>query len=646
MKSISRFRNDHLVLAYRLLAVMLVFTICRVLFWWFNRDIIANSSPFDAFSLYLGGIRFDLSAILYLNILFILLSIFPAPIRYKPWWQKAVFWSYILPNTVGIIANCADMEFYKFTLRRTTSSVFATFANEQNKATLLFRFVLDYAYLVIIAALLIAFLVYVFKKTAPQDNGRRGWRFYGVNLLLMVGIVWVTISGMRGGFGMTTRPITLSNAGEYVKDPSQIAIVLNTPFSIFRTYNKKSFERKAYFDNETTLNDVFPAVKQPNPSHPFRYDNVVIFILESWGKENSGLLNPQLENGKYQGYTPFLDSLIKEGLSFKYSFANGKKSIDGMPSVLASVPSMQTPYVLTHQSDNRINSIASLLKPKGYTSAFFHGAPNGSMGFNAFANIAGFDKYYGMTEYGNDADADGFWGIWDEEFFQYFARTMNDMKPPFVTALFSVSSHHPYKVPERYEGKLREGPLAIFRSVNYTDNALRLFFETASKMPWFQNTLFVFTADHTQSHGWHEEYKNNTGYFSIPIVFYKPDGSLRHYDTQRVVQQIDIMPTILGYLGYDQPYVAFGNDIFSTPPENAFAVNYQNDAYQWFSGNHVLLSTGETVYGVYDFTVDPAMTRNIAAAQPELVARLENRLHGFIQQYNNRMLDNKLVIKQ
>jgi phosphoglycerol transferase MdoB-like AlkP superfamily enzyme len=422
--------------------------------------------------------------------------------------------------------------------------------------------------------------------------------------------------------------------------------VLNTPFSVFRTYNKKSFERKTYFDNEASLNEAFPAVKQPNPAHPFRYDNVVIFIMESWGKENSGLLNPQLENGKYLGYTPFLDSLIKDGLSFKYSFANGKKSIDGMPSVLASVPSMQTPYVLTHQSDNRINSIASLLKPKGYSSAFFHGAPNGSMGFQAFANIAGFDKYYGKTEYNNDADADGYWGIWDEEFFQYFARTMNEMKPPFVTALFSVSSHHPYKVPERYEGKLREGPLPIFRSVNYTDNALKKFFESASKMPWFQNTLFVFTADHTQSHAWHEEYKNNTGYFSIPIVFYKPDGSLRNYDTQRVVQQIDIMPTILGYLGYDQPYVAFGNDIFSTPPESGFAVNYQNDTYQWFAGNHVLLSNGETIYGVYDFTTDPAMTTNISPAQQALAGQLETRLHGFIQQYNNRMLDNKLVIKQ
>ena len=135
-------------------------------------------------------------------------------------------------------------------------------------------------------------------------------------------------------------------------------------------------------------------------------------------------------------------------------------------------------------------------------------------------------------------------GVWDEEFFQFFANKLNTFQQPFCSAIFSVSSHHPFKVPTRYEGKFRKGPLPIHECIGYTDFSLKRFFATASKMPWYDSTLFVITADHANE-PYFPEYKTNIGVYAAPVFFYKPGGSLKKAVVD-IAQQIDIMPTIFG----------------------------------------------------------------------------------------------------
>ena len=313
-----------------------------------------------------------------------------------------------------------------------------------------------------------------------------------------------------------------------------------------------------------------------------------------------------------------------------------------MPSVICSIPSIEAPYVLSHFSGNKLNSTASLLKEKGYYTAFFHGAPNGSMGFNAFANLCGFDDYYGKDEYANDDDYDGIWGIWDEKFLQFYANKMNTFQQPFYTTFFSVSSHHPYKLPGGYDVKFKGGNRDIYKTIEYTDYSLRKFFETASKMPWYKNTLFVFTADHASAEIGYPEYNTPWGYFSIPIFFYQPGknlGGLRN----EIVQQIDIMPTVLGYLSYDKPYVSFGRDI--NRDKQPFAFNYLDNTYQSFEGDYLLLFNGQKSVGLYDFKNDRLMQKNLLTMLPDTVAQMEMRLKAFIQQYNNRMVDDNLTME-
>jgi phosphoglycerol transferase MdoB-like AlkP superfamily enzyme len=381
----------------------------------------------------------------------------------------------------------------------------------------------------------------------------------------------------------------------------------------------------------------------------FTPNNVVVIIVERLGKEYIGTFNRHLDGGKYRGYTPFIDSLLTRSLTFKYSYANGRKSIDAMPSVLSGIPMMIEPFFLTPASMNDLSGLARQLDGKGYYTAFFHGANNGSMGFQAFARATGYNQYLGRDEYSQDPnfdgdkDYDGMWAIWDEPFLQFMLTRLNGYKEPFMATVFTASSHHPFKLPEQLEGQYpEEGGQPIHKCVRYTDMALRHFFENASKQPWYDNTLFVIVADHTNQSS-HAEYQTDLGLYSIPIIFFTPDGSVAPAMRDDVVmQQANIMPTIMGILGYDKPYLAFGCDIINTPAYQTWAFNYNNGIYQFMKGDLMMQFDGSKTKAIYRFKTDPMLRNNLAGKVPEQAA-MERELKAIIQQYIDRMNGNRLT---
>lgn len=636
--------NIYWALVRQFLLMMVLYSLCRILFYLFNTSFFPDMTAGRFLKVLVGGTRFDLSGLLYLNSLFILLSIIPFAFRFEKRYQAVLKYIFFVTNAIGLAANVADFVYYRFTLRRTTVSVFSQFENEKNKVLLFLQFLVDYWYAVVVWALLVALMVYLFRRikvAGPQLQNK--WMFYGSGLALMPAIVYLFIGGARGGFAHSTRPITLSNAAEYATVPKDINLVLNTPFALMRTANSAVVEKVNYFTSEEELAKTFTPVHLPKDTLAFKPENVVVIILESFSREFVSIYNRDMGIKGYKGYAPFLDSLIGQSLAFQYSFANGRKSIDAMPSVICSIPSIEVPYVLSHFSGNKVNSLASLLKDKGYYTAFFHGAPNGSMGFQAFANLCGFDNYFGKTEYDNDDDYDGIWGIWDEKFLQFYANKMNTFREPFYTNFFSVSSHHPYKLPSGYGDKFKGGPKDIYKTLEYTDYSLKKFFETASKMPWYEHTLFVFTADHCSAEIGYPEFNTAWGYFSIPVFFFKPGSNWKGMKPE-IIQQIDIMPSVLGYLHYDKPYVAFGRDMLD-PQTTPFAFNYLDNLYQAFMGDYLLQFDGTKSVALYNFKQDRLLKQNLILEKPDEAAGMERKLKAFIQQYNNRMVDDDLTME-
>lgn len=644
MKRISIINNSYAALVLSLLLVMVLYSICRLLFYGFNMSYFPDMTPGRMAYVMWGGLRFDLTAVLYSNILFILMMILPLKIKFHPLYQKTARILFITVNSLALAANAVDFIYYRFTLRRTTLAFLAQFKNEKNKAELLWQFLMDYWYILFCWLLLVTLLVWLFSKikiTRPQIKSNPLFYLQGL-AMMMIGF-GLFIGGARGGYNPKTRPISLIHAAAYAKKPSDLSLVLNTPFALIRTANEKAVTKLEYFKDENNLSQYFNPVINPVPKESFRKENVMIFILESFSKEFSGIYNKHLDGGSYKGYTPFLDSLISVGMSFQYSMANGRKSIDALPSINAAIPAIDEPYVVSHFAGNRINSLSSLLKEKGYYSAFFHGAHNGSMCFDSFVKKCEFDDYFGKDEYNNDADYDGVWGIWDEKFMQFAADKINTFPQPFYSALFSVSSHHPFKIPREHEDRFNKNEKDVLRATEYADYSLRQFFKKARTMPWFKNTLFVFTADHASAEIGHDEYNTPWGYFAIPIFFYKPGqnwGGLR----PSIFQQIDIMPSVLGYLHYDKPYVSFGRDCWnnSTSP---FAFNYLNDTYQAFAGHYFLIFNGKELMGLYNFVEDKMLEKNLLTVLPDTAKSMEYKLKAFIQQYNNRMVDNRLTVE-
>jgi len=637
------FTNNILtVLIYRVLLILFLFSLCRIGFYLFNHRMFPDISVGQFLIMMKGGLIFDISAVVYLNMIFILLEIVPFDFRYNAIYEKVVRILFFVTNGIAIAANCADYIYYRFVFKRATADVFKTFENETHMLKVFFKYMADYWPATITGLFILFLMVYLYNKVKPvKPEPKNKIAYYIINVLFIPVVLALVIGGARGGYKHSTRPITISNAARYVKSPHDVPIVLNTPFSLLRTSGKKPLVKYNFFEKEK-LDEIYNPHYITDSSRPFTKVNVVIIILESFAREYIGSLCPELEGGTYKGYTPFIDSLIKVSLTFDVSIANGKKSIDAMPSILASVPSLETPYIISHYANNQINGLASLLKTKGYYSAFFHGAANGSMGFDSFARIAGFDTYFGLDQYPDKNDFDGMWGIWDEPFFHFFAEKLNSFQQPFLASIFSISSHHPFKVPEKYKDKFRKGPAPIVEVIGYTDFALKEFFTEISDKPWFRNTLFVITADHTNE-SIHKEFQNNLGSYSIPIVFYRPGSDLKGMK-KRIAQQIDIMPTILNYLNYDSDYIAFGNDLLDDSRES-FAFNTNGSSYHFYMRDHILEMMDNQPLGLYNFRNDKYLEINLIGEEPELVNIMTAKMKAVIQSYNSRLIDNDMVVR-
>ena len=636
----------NLVLAY------VVYFVCRIVFLLTNYSSFSdNLTAGHLMEMLRGGFLFDSSAIMYTNVLWIVMVLFPLHLKETPTYRKVCKWLFVVVNSFAVVMNLCDCVYFQYTSRRTTSTVFSEFSHEGNLAGIFGTELIRHWYLLLIGVVLIYGLWRLYLSHNLKRHTIGWWRYSLATLVSILLMVPCILGGMRGGLAHSVRPITVSNANQYVNHPTEAAIVLNTPFSLIRTIGKNVFEEPKYFTDEKQMLSYYSPIHQPASGTVMNKKNVVVLIVESFGREYIGSLNRDLDGGKYRGYTPFVDSLLTHSLTFEYTFANGRKSIDAMPSTLSSIPMMVEPFFLTPASMNDLTGLAGMLHDKGYYSAFFHGAQNGSMGFEAFARATGYDKYFGRTEYnadpkgGGDADFDGMWAVWDEPYLQHVVRMVNGFKQPFVASVFTASSHHPFKVPEQYAATFKdEGGQPIHKCVRYTDMALRKFFEAASKQPWYRNTVFVLVADHTNQNT-HPYYKTDQVLYSIPIIFYTSDGSLETGMMQGVIaQQIDVLPTLMGMLGYDKPYIAFGCDLLHTPAAQTWAFNYNNGVYQYFKGDFLLQFDGQKTKALYRFKTDPLLKQNLAG-KLAIQSQLENELKSLIQQYMHRMTTNTLIMK-
>ena len=612
----------------RLGIIILVFFLIRGFFFFFNSDAFPALSFSSFFRVFGNAIRFDLAAIIYINALFILLSLLPLPYRQFHWYKYIQKILFLLFNGLAIAFEVIDIGFFSYAFRRSIGSDLSLF---QNTAAMIPHFFMEFWYLLLFFVCLIWVINYLYNRTSLEGK-ELSFHWLPQTLIFILGIGLAAI-GARGGFQL--RPIMSITAAKYVKDIRMLPLMTNTSLGLIFSSQQRFLKKKNYFE-DSQLSQVFKLEKTPDPKSAFEQKNVMILVLESFGKEYIKAYHDEAD------YTPFLDSLISKSFSSKESFANGLRSTQGIVAITSSIPSlMNDPLMFSAYQSNRVDGLARLLRDEGYYTAFFHGANPGSMEFEKFSKLCGFEHYFDRADYGKK-DYDGQWGIWDEPYFQYAANKLNEIEDPFCALIFSLTSHHPYKVPDWFK-KQYPDERPVFRSVRYTDYALKLFFETASKMPWFKNTLFVITADHIGK-SFNNQFKTYKGIYEIPILLFDPSSVIENH-SGNIAQQIDIMPTVLDYLHYDKPFNAFGNSMLDST-SRSYAYMYTNNIYQNLDEKYLLLFENDEAIGLYDHEQDPLLQYNLKDSLSIKKFELESQLKAVIQTHHKALIENRLYLKK
>ncbi|MCB0349324.1 MAG: sulfatase-like hydrolase/transferase [Bdellovibrionales bacterium] len=614
-----------IVILKNIAVMMLLYSLARLAFYLINHKLFINNTTSDVALAFIYGLRIDLSTVLILSAPYILLLLAPLDFVYKSFYQKIVASVFIICQLPIFILNIADIEYYNFTGARMTTGLGAQKSEIINQFS---QFIVNYWHITLLCILSAVVLVRLYKKL-PTSNKPipKGALKYTIISFVLLSIVAI---GIRGG--MQKKVLQPSYA--FTVASGHLAILtLNSSFTLLKSSNKDLILPVSYYPEWSEVYNKITPPQYGTHRHSNK-QNVVVILLESFATEFWGIAN----NG--EGYTPFLDSLAKDGLFFRNNFANGRKSIEAVPAIVFGLPSlMDHPLAKSKFQFNTWHGIGEQLSNSGYHTSFFHAAENGSMYFDAVAALAGFNEFYPLERYPKPEDTDGYWGIYDEPFLQYMIKEIDTFKKPFFSMVFTLSSHQPYPIPEQYKNKFKKGPTALHESIGYTDYALEQFFNEAKKHDWYKDTLFIITGDHTQMSP-SVDYATMLGRYMVPLLIYHPSQKLSA-NTNKVVQHSDILPTILDYLNVPQPQTTlFGRSIWQN--DDGTAIFQNNGIYHLVKKSYALeYDSNKNTYDYYTYT-DPNKITKAENLSKVTKDELKNELTAFIQYFNNGLIQNKL----
>ena len=642
MKRITEYK----ALAYRLTLAYIFYFLSRLSFYSFNKAHLHIEGIADFFRLAFYGLLFDTTAIIYVNLLFIFLSVLPLLINTKKSFQKVLFWVYFACNIPAYLLNFIDIVYFSYNKTRLTTNDWALVENEHNLLTLLLGFLVQYWVIFTVFLVLILLWIFLYKKVHVREEEVTHRRPYFITSAIVLVLLTPTlIFGIRGfSFKAGVIPLTVMDASKYARDISQVNILLNTPFTIFRTMGKNKGFKEFKFTTDAYIGENIKPIKQYGRQVKDQ-PNIVVIILEGMGAEYFGVMNQHTHIPNYRSHTPFLDSLARQGYYFTNIFSNSIHSIEGISAVTAGMPTFQTAWVRSGYAQRKVASLPEIARSLGYQTLFAHGATNGSMNFDGYTHQIGYQTYLGRTEFNDDRYYNGSWGIDDEPFLQYFAKNINQMKRPFLATVFTLSSHGPYTVPDKYKNQFNTGDIPMHNVTEYTDLSLLKFFNTIKKEDWYANTIFAIISDHTTD-DYYDYYKQKIAHHRLPIILFSPNKALIPQGSSDTLgQQIDIFPTLVDLMGYQKPFRSWGRSLLSDKADEtprAFVTHTQ--FYQLIQGNYIyVLDLQGKVVGVYA-KEDLDLIHNLK----EQITHNEEMKKGiadvraFMQDYMDRIIHDKL----
>ncbi len=605
--------------------------VARITFWFFNANQFVFPGFFKAFEILFWGAYFDVITLFYCFSPFILIHIIPGKWFYNPKIQAGLKFFFIGIIFILFTLTCIDAGYFPFSKSRLNITLFKMAGEEEIS---ILQYILDYWWFVPVI-LVMVYLAWRFYPLAKSQTQLK-WYFQIPLNILVLGFLVLTI---RGGFRL--KPLRSIDTALFVP-ASHSQLSISTGFNILESFTGETIEIPKYFTKNEFNRILRNDYRYPSQTY-VKKKNIVIVILESFGKEYTFP-----ETDKAISYSPFLQKLAKYSTFYNRAYSNGTRSVDAISAILEGVPKLtKSDFMYSNYIHNITPGFPFYLKKEGYECAFYHGGKNGTLGFEAFLKSRGWN-YYGKDQYqGKSADFDGQWGIYDGPYLQYVAKQLNQTKQPFVASVFTLSSHHPYTLPKEYKDSFNNIKKPIHQTIRYTDQCLKAFFESIKDEPWFNETIFIITADHS-SENFTKRYQSKDGRYEVPLIVFEPEkvsptwSKILNKDTidyakpyvrynevsQKIIQHIDIIPLALERAGYKGKIFTLGS--YFEPDQNEYAFQNEEGNYQLIYGKGIL---------IFDGIRFKIVSKNFNEENPQFVP--ETLLKGKIQDYNYRMINNK-----
>ena len=608
--------KDYQILLKRVSFTLFFLTFYRLVFAIYNYKYFIGIKSFDICKAFFYGLRFDVATALVINIFFIFFSLIP----YRSYrYEQFLKFTFVIFSTVFLIAPVVDLEFFSFLGKKISIDIFDIGGDLQSQIPQIIKNYWYFSVLILINFLVLIFLYPTKKKVLEFSEKISCFKSILFSSLILI----LTAIGIRGGIQLRS----LSPKSAFVFSRHELGnLSLNAAYTLVRSIGKKGVEKERYFETDKEALDLILKKRsfKSNSNLSENRSNVVVLILESLSQEYMD-----------DGYAPFLKQISKKSLYFNKAFANGRRSIEVLPSILAGFPSIVgKPLYQSQYQTNKFYALPDDLRKNGYTTSFFHGGKTGTMDFDSYCKTIGFSSYHGMEDYPNQDHYDGYWGIYDHYYLSYFKKKLDSYTEPFFSTFFTLSSHQPYSLPQNFRNIFPKGKLAIHESIGYLDYSLENFFKKARGEKWFDNTLFIITADHTQKL-YSKEFNSELGRYRVPILFYHPRVDLSVLTKRDLVSHIDIYPSILDFLNLNpEKKLLYGSSVFSK--NEGRVINMINDSYSFIKGRDLIRFNGSTASQY--FLDESYLKLQESSVDKDLLQELK----AYIQYTNNGLKSNQM----
>ena len=634
----------------------IVLWLSRLVFYFCNKEIIGEIELKELVALMKYGISFDILPLMYFNMVWIVMRFLPFDFTSNKIYLKASDVIFYITNSILLVLNFGDIIYIRYNGVRLRYATLKELFNDDAIGNILLSYSVEYWYAFVggIATLIITFWLYNRVEITPSETILKKIktlpRYITRTVILLLAIVAI-LFGIRGSLG-NKRPLGIDDTLHYVKNINEVNVLLNTPFCILRSASadKNNIISELKFYTEAELRQKRNSIQAraiPSPyGEKLSQKNVMIICMEGIGQLLIDNLSPLTEEQKLH-LTPFLDSLSKESLVCTNTHATGIKTHGGNIAISGGFPEFEPfVYMKSPYFGNKIDANAGLLKKEGYQTCFYTGGNKGSYNIDKFAKLAGFDQIKTRVEYNNEDGYDGGWGIYDHKMAEYIVRDLTSIPTPFYATWLTISSHTPFKTPETWESnKYQNKEEGLLRSIEYADLSVRYFFKMASQQPWYNNTIFIITADHgCRDFDVSSIYAKPYFMYQIPFIVYTPDKSITPQRIEdKVMSQIDINPTILSLLNYKKKHFALGESLFNENRKN-YAINFRLNQYQIIGTKYLirLSCNGKKIEQIYDIVNDKELKHPLKEIKDETIDDMVAYAQAFLQDYTQRILENRL----